>query len=116
MESKQKSDSDEMLVAVATKGDGQINMHFGHADDFAIYRVGVADVQLLEVRPVVELGDEDKRDAIIRVLADCKALFVARAGDGPKAKLIEAGIEPVDSYAFGPIETSIKEWYAGKQA
>lgn len=36
---------DEILVAVATKGDGAISQHFGHADDFKIYAVGPSGVR-----------------------------------------------------------------------
>ncbi|WP_052314991.1 sigma 54-interacting transcriptional regulator [Thiocystis violascens] len=56
-------------------------------------------------------GDEDKREVILRALADCSALFVARVGDGPRAKLTAAGITPVDDYPFGAIEESIGVWY-----
>jgi len=106
-----------VLVAVATKGDNQINLHFGHADDFAVYEVSGAAVRFVDTRKVEHYcqggyGDEDKREVILRALADCKALFVARVGDGPKAKLASAGIEPVDGYAFGLIEPSLSDWYA----
>ena len=107
----------EIIVAVATKGEGQINLHFGHADDFAIYAVGSNGIRYMETRQVEQycqggFGDEDKREVILRAIADCTALFVARVGDGPKAKLTGAGIEPVDDYPFGSIEVSIGEWYA----
>lgn len=107
-----------ILVAVATKGDNQINEHFGHADEFKIYRVDAEGVRFVEVRVVEHYcqggyGDEDKREVILRALADCKALFVARVGDGPKEKLRGAGIEPVDAYPYGAIEPSISEWHAG---
>jgi len=106
-----------LLVAVATKGDNQINLHFGHADDFAVYEVSDGAVRFVDTRKVEHYcqggyGDEDKREVILRALADCKALFVARVGDGPKAKLSSAGIEPVDAYAFGLIEPSLSDWYA----
>lgn len=109
--------ADELLVAVASKGDGAISQHFGHADDFKIYSVGPSGVRYVETRVVEHYcqggyGDEDKRDVILRALADCRALFVARVGDGPRAKLESAGIEPVDAYPFGPIDTSVADWFA----
>ncbi len=106
----------EILVAVATKGDGQINQHFGHADEFTVYAVGPDGVRFVAVRTVEHycqggFGDEDKRDVILRALADCTALFVARVGEGPRAKLAGAGIVAVDAYPFGAIEPSITEWF-----
>lgn len=111
----------EILVAVATKGEGQINLHFGHADDFAIYAVGENVVHFVETRQVEHYcqggyGDEDKREVILRALADCKAIFAARIGEGPKAKLAGAGITPVDDYPFGLIEPSISAWFARRNA
>jgi hypothetical protein len=107
---------DDILVAVATKGDGAISQHFGHADDFKVYAAGPSGVRFIEMRTVEQYcqggaGDEDKRDVILRALADCAALFVARVGDGPRAKLTAAGIEPVDSYPFAAIEESITDWF-----
>jgi hypothetical protein len=107
---------DEVLVAVASKSDGLINQHFGHADDFDVYAVGPQGVRFISERVVDHycqggFGDEDKRDVILRALADCTALFVARVGDGPREKLSAAGIEPVDTYPFGAIEASILDWF-----
>jgi len=107
----------ELLVAVATKGDNQINQHFGHADEFVIYAVGPAGARLAETRQVAHYcqggyGDEDKREVILRTLADCTALFTARIGDGPKGRLVDAGIEPVDDYPYALIEPSLVDWFA----
>lgn len=107
---------DEVLVAVATKGDGAISMHFGHADAFSVYAVGPTGVRLVGARTVEHycqggVGDADRWDPILSALADCTAVFVARIGDGPRARLAGAGIEPVDSYPFGAIEASISEWF-----
>lgn len=115
------SNADELLVAVATKGDGAISQHFGHADDFKIFAVGPSGVRYIETRVVEHycqggFGDEDKREVILRALADCRALFVARVGDGPRAKLEGAGIEPVDAYPFGPIDTSVGDWFKSQRA
>ena len=112
---------DDILVAVATKGDGAISQHFGHADDFKVYAAGPTGVRFIEVRAVEHYcqggaGDEDKRDVILRALADCAALFVARVGDGPRAKLTAAGIEPVDSYPFAAIEESTTDWFGATRA
>jgi predicted Fe-Mo cluster-binding NifX family protein len=109
----------EYRVAVATKNGQQIDLHFGHADDFAIYAVRDGKVEFVETRNVEHYcqggqGDEDKREIILRALADCRALFVARVGGGPGTRLREAGIEPVDDYPYGAPEASILAWLASR--
>lgn len=104
------------LVAVASKDNRQINEHFGHADEFKIYRVDEGGATFVETRVVEHYcqggyGDEDKREVILRALADCRALFCARVGDGPKERLRNAGIEPVDVYPYGLIEASLLAWF-----
>jgi len=111
-------DKDSVLVAVASKGEGQIDVHFGHADQFNIYELSPTGIRFIEERVVEHYcqggyGDEDKREIILRALADCAACFVARVGDGPREKLASAGIEAVDDYPYGVIEASLKAWFAG---
>lgn len=108
-----------LLVGVASKGDNQINEHFGHADSFHIYAVSAGGIHFVETRLVEHYcqggyGDEDKREAILRALADCAACFVARVGDGPRAKLAGAGIEAVSDYPYGAIEESLATWFAAR--
>ena len=105
-------------VAVATKGHGQVDLHFGHADDFHVYEVDNSGIRYIEKRLVEHycqggFGDEDKREVIIRALADCTGLLVAKVGDGPKKRLQDAGIETTDEFAYGATEESIKAWHAG---
>jgi len=111
---------DNVLVGVASKGNNQINEHFGHAETFLIYEVSASEVKFVETREVEHYcqggyGDEDKREAILRALADCRACFVARIGDGPRAKLSGAGIEAVSDYPFGAIEESLLAWFASRK-
>jgi nitrogen fixation protein NifB len=103
-------------VAVASKGEGQIDIHFGHADRFAIYDLDAAGPRYVEQREVEHYcqggyGDEDKREVILRALADCMACFIARVGEGPREKLAGAGIQAVDAYPYGAVEASIMDWY-----
>ena len=110
-----ESDPETLYVAVASTDGRVIDMHFGHAEAFRVYRVDTTGVHFEESREVEHYcqggyGDEDKREVILRALADCSALFMARAGEGPKARLREAGIEPVDAYPFALVETAILEW------
>lgn len=106
-------------IAVATKGHGQIDLHFGHADDFHVYEVDKEGIRFVEKRTVEHycqggFGDEDKREVIIRALSDCTGLLVAKVGDGPKKRLQDAGIEASDEFAYGATEESLRAWYAAR--
>jgi nitrogen fixation protein NifB len=113
-----------VLVAVATKGHGVINEHFGHASEFQIYELSASGAKFVGHRRVDlycqgGYGEEDSLDTVIRAINDCHAVFVAKIGGCPKADLLKAGIEPVDAYAHEYIEESALVWfkdYLGKVA
>ena len=48
--------------------------------------------------------------ALASLLADCRAVFLARVGDGPVKRLRDAGIEPVTDYPYGAPEAAIASW------
>jgi nitrogen fixation protein NifB len=101
----------KLLIAVATKGGGRVNEHFGHAKEFQIYEVSTAGAKFVGHRRVDlycqgGFGDEDSLEGVIRAINDCAAVFVAKIGGCPKADLVKAGIEPVDQYAQEFIEQS----------
>ncbi len=106
----------KVLVAVATKGSGRINEHFGHAKEFQIYELSTAGAKFVGHRRVDlycqgGFGEEDSLDTIIRAINDCTAVFVAKIGGCPKDTLKAAGIEPVDSYAHEFIEQSAIQYF-----
>ncbi|KYG97554.1 nitrogenase cofactor biosynthesis protein NifB [Bradyrhizobium sp. DOA1] len=111
------SDSDiKVLVAVATKGSGLINEHFGHAKEFQVYELSTGGVKFVGHRPVdvyCQGGYAEERNlgTIIRSINDCHAVFIAKIGGCPKAELIGAGVEPVDLYAYEPIDKSTSDWF-----
>ncbi|WP_338086805.1 nitrogenase cofactor biosynthesis protein NifB [Magnetospirillum aberrantis] len=106
------------LVAIATKGGGRINQHFGHASEFQVYEVDAAGVRFVGHRKVENYcqggwGDEDVlEDKVIPILAGLDAVFVSKIGSCPKKDLARAGIAAVDAYPFEYIETAIASWYA----
>jgi nitrogen fixation protein NifB len=104
-------------VAVATKGDGLVNQHFGHAREFLVYDVDRSGARLVGHRKVGQycVGEEGLDDVlteVLRTLADCRAVLVAKVGRCPKGQLAAAGIEPVTEFAFQPIEPSLLGWLA----
>jgi nitrogen fixation protein NifB len=101
----------KILIAVATKGGGRVNEHFGHAKEFQIYELSTAGAKFVGHRRVDlycqgGFGDEDALETVIRAINDCTAVFVAKIGDCPKNDLMKAGIDPVDQYAHAYIEQS----------
>lgn len=101
----------KILIAVATKGGGRVNEHFGHAKEFQVYELSTAGAKFVGHRRVDlycqgGFGDEDSLAGVIRAINDCVAVFVAKIGGCPKSDLLKAGIEPVDQYAHEFIEQS----------
>ena len=93
----------KILVAVATKGGGLVNQHFGHAKEFQVYEVDGSKVLFIGHRKIDHYcqggyGETATLENIIEAIADCKAVFVAKIGDCPKEKLHAAGIQTVESY------------------
>jgi nitrogen fixation protein NifB len=51
---------------------------------------------------------------VLRALADCRAVLVARVGHCPRAELAAAGIEPVEAWAHQPVEAAVLGWFAAR--
>jgi len=107
---EQESDI-KILVAVATKGQGIVNEHFGHAKEFQVYELSTSGAKFVGHRRVDlycqgGFGDDESLETVIRAINDCHAVFVAKIGHCPKDDLIKAGIDPVDQYAYEFIEQS----------
>ena len=94
---------EKLLVAVATKGSGLVNQHFGHAKEFQIYEVDGNTVQFIAHRKIDHYcqggyGEDATLDNIIKALSDCTAVLVAKIGECPKEQLHAAGIQTVEAY------------------
>ena len=112
----EKAGDVKLLVAVATKGHGIINEHFGHAKEFQVYELSATGAKFVGHRRVDlycqgGFGEEDALDTVITAINDCHAVFVAKIGGCPKSELAEAGIDPVDQYAHEYIEKSAIAWF-----
>lgn len=93
-----------LRAAVASRGDGRVNLHFGHAKEFMVYETDGENVTFLGIRKVQAYchgrascnGDKAATlREIITDLSDCSVLFSAGIGKVPEAKLRAAGIIPV---------------------
>lgn len=103
--------ADGFLVAVGGDEGGRVDQHFGQAEAFLVYRVSGADPVLLDRRDIAThaRGDEDRRATIVRMLADCRMLLVAKVGEAPKALLAAAGIEATDRFSGRPVADALAE-------
>jgi nitrogen fixation protein NifB len=104
----------KILVAVATKGGGLVNQHFGHAKEFQVYEVDGREVRFIGHRKIDHYcqggyGETATLENIIEAIADCKAVFVAKIGDCPQEKLQTAGIQTVETYDM--IDKAALEFY-----
>ncbi|OEF96266.1 nitrogenase cofactor biosynthesis protein NifB [Desulfuribacillus alkaliarsenatis] len=99
-------------VAVASKSGKIVDQHFGHATEFLIYEIKADAHQLLEKRSVGkycngnEQCQDDKRQQIIAMLADCDAVLSLRIGHSAEQKLLEQGIRSYQHYET--IDTSLE--------
>ena len=110
-------DGMKVLVAVATKGNGKVNEHFGHAHEFQIYEVSASGTAFIGHRRVDHYcqggwGEDDVLPSIVTAINDCHAVLVAKIGACPRDELKEAGIEPVEQYAHEFIEKAALSWFA----
>ncbi len=109
-----EQNSPKVLVAVATKGSGLVNQHFGHAKEFQIYEVDGNGSRFVGHRKIDHFcqggyGEKATLENIINAIADCKAVFVSKIGESPKEKLHKAGIQTVEAYDV--IEKVASEFY-----
>jgi nitrogen fixation protein NifB len=102
-------------VAVATRGEGLVNQHFGHATEFQIYDVSRDGARFAGIRKVEHYcrggeGETGSLEVILRAISDCAAVLVAKIGRCPRERLAEARIEAVADHAFEPIEAAALAW------
>ncbi len=118
---QQADDGMKVLVAVATKGQGKVNEHFGHAHEFQIYEVSATRTAFIGHRRVDHYcqggwGEDDALPSIITAINDCHAVLVSKIGACPRDELKAAGIEPADKYAFEFIEKAALSWFSDYRA
>ncbi|MEN2495194.1 MAG: FeMo cofactor biosynthesis protein NifB [Hyphomicrobiaceae bacterium hypho_1] len=111
------SNARPVLMAVATKGQGVVNQHFGHAKEFLIYEASPAGVRFIGHRRVDQYcsGDDNCGEGVlattIRSLEGCEAVICSKIGYAPWGRLEEAGIIPNGEYAMDPIEDAVAGVY-----
>ena len=106
-----------LLVAVATKGGGRVNEHFGHAREFQVYEASAKGIVFVGHRKVDNyclggFGEDATLDGVIAALEGIAVVLCAKIGDCPQDMLTAAGITATDRYALDYIETAIGALYA----
>lgn len=108
-----------VLMAVATSGQGVINVHFGHAKEFLIYEASPNGVRFISHRKADQYcggdatcGDgESVLQRTIRALEGCEAVLCSKVGFEPWEMLEQAGIMPNGEHAMEPIEDAVMAVY-----
>ncbi len=108
-----------VLMAVASRGGGLINEHFGHAREFLIYEASPTGVRFIGHRKtdLYCSGGDTCGDAevtlgqTIRALAGCEVLLCSKIGFEPWEHLEAAGIQPDGEHAMEPIEQAVAAVY-----
>ncbi|TPW32556.1 nitrogenase cofactor biosynthesis protein NifB [Martelella alba] len=105
-----------LLLAVATKGGGRINEHFGHAREFQVYEATPEGISFVGHRKVEQycldgFGEDATLDGVIAALEGIDAVLCAKIGDCPRDQLAAAGLTASDTYGFDYIETAIGAYY-----
>jgi nitrogen fixation protein NifB len=111
---KSNTETPSVLIAVATRGGGLVNQHFGHAQEFVIYEVNAQDVKFVGHRKILDYckggyGEESALEGIIETISDCKAILAIKVGPCPRKTLEKAGIEVVETYDV--IEVVARQFY-----
>lgn len=117
---EQAADGDadlELLMAVASEGQGRVNRHFGHASDFQIYAVSATEAVFVGHHRVDlycqgGYAEDEQLPSIVNAINGCHAVLVARISACPRDELTAAGIEPVDEVAHEFIERAALQWLA----
>lgn len=116
---EEKMTTRPVLMAVATSGQGVINVHFGHAKEFLIYEASPDGVRFISHRKADQYcggdttcGDgESVLQRTIRSLEGCEAVLCSKVGFEPWEMLEQAGIMPNGEHAMEPIEDAVMAVY-----
>lgn len=108
-----------LLVAVATKGGGRVNEHFGHAKEFQVYEVSPRGISLVGHRKVERYclgggGEDAILEGVIAALEGIHIVLCAKIGNRPKEQLSRAGLRVTDAYGHDYIETAVSALYAAE--
>ncbi|OPY88432.1 MAG: FeMo cofactor biosynthesis protein NifB [Syntrophaceae bacterium PtaU1.Bin231] len=89
-----------MRVAVASRDNVTVHQHFGRATHFQIYDLEGDGFRFVETRentpschPNTWEQEENSHGRVVRLLADCRIVLVARIGPGARDVLLANGLK-----------------------
>lgn len=96
----------EYIIAVASKTGRLIDQHFGHVQEFLIYKYTSKGISFMEKRSVDQycMGSdscddtETKTEKMLKVLADCNLVLCLRIGSVPRKNLEANNIHIIEVY------------------
>jgi nitrogen fixation protein NifB len=99
------TDGHKYRVAVTSKYEKLVDLHFGHANSFLIYETDGVNSFLVERRSTVKYchgndyceGEENYKLEVVKKLADCAAVVTMRIGSQAKERLSGEGILAVEA-------------------
>ena len=110
-----------MKVAFATTDGINVDEHFGRAGKFAVYEITKDNYRFSEIRKfadgidqaIVDTRDmgrlhDDKVQAKVDRLADCKLIYLMEIGGPSAARLVKKGIMPMKMKEVISIEDALK--------
>ncbi len=89
-------DATKPYVAVATSDGVNVDVHLGKAEKLLLYEIRQGEVALAGSRACPPKGGGEGRwESLAAILADCRALIAASAGEAPRQALLERGLPVV---------------------
>ena len=111
-----------MKVAFATTDGLNVDEHFGRCGTFAIYEMTKNDYKFVEMRKFAEGRDtdiektkgmgqihDDRVQAKVDQLSDCKIIYLTDIGGPSAAKLVKKGMMPLKVKGMPKIEEALNE-------
>jgi predicted Fe-Mo cluster-binding NifX family protein len=108
----------DIRVAVASSDGRTVNLHFGRADRFRIYRITDDQYEFLEERVSTpacsgQQHDDNLLDRSAELISDCKAVVAAQIGGGAIDVLL---FRRIRAFALtGPIDEAVTTLRASKR-
>ncbi len=110
-----------MKVAFATTDGINVDEHFGRAGMLAVYELTADGYRFIEMRKFADGRDaeiestkgmgrihDDKVDAKVENLKDCKIVYLTEIGGPSAARLVKKGMMPIKVKEIVTIEESLK--------
>lgn len=109
-----------LVVAVATKNNEQIDLHFGHADCFKLYLVTQTEQHFIGERRIARYctGDnqhqplsanETNLENTVKALSGADLVVCCKIGTPPEEALLKANIKPVVEYAYQSVNSTLAD-------